>query len=412
MIIIVIVLASLVFEVALLWWVVAKIYIMATNPDEVNREFFSVCPPNKIIIVMRGVNPNRYISNCRGFDVDEETGMLYFINEKDPKNKEFIKLDPATGKIERPERFQSLSAQTFTGLLDELWGIHYLGIPPMGKLYSFTSEWNDVTKMLSSPSTPNQERGEEVDFGFVARKKRIASFSVMMNAGWVIKNCETGKGAADPTLVHKPRPDMVAIDFFIFSTIVIVNVNQAFIMTKWTEGVDAIIRRVCTAYSGKYNTDNLGEDGGALLIEMLWKANAEILEKYGVAFYNLAYNGWDYSGTPEEKAEIRRQSRLVWLSKQQAEAKKNETDAAAYDIEKKGDAQAKALEAVGNAQNKVRNGRVEGFKQMGDQAGAIAVAEAMPDVKPGVTLSFGGALSILAQTGKGGKNETDPTAVK
>ena len=118
----IIIIAIVVAEAAAVWWVAAKIYKLASNPNEVSRKYFSVCPPNKIIIPMSGENVRKYVSNCRGFDIHQDTGIMYFIDdEKVSKGGGEIKLLP-DGKIERPERFQSLSSQTYTGILDELWG--------------------------------------------------------------------------------------------------------------------------------------------------------------------------------------------------------------------------------------------------------------------------------------------------
>ena len=301
-------------------------------------------------------------------------------------------------------------------------GVHWLGLPPMGKLYSFKSEWNDVTKTLSSPSAPNEKTEKEIDFGFLAREKMIASFSAMKNYGFCVKNNETGRGTIAPTTLgttNQQRPNMVAIDLYIFSSIVIVNARQAFTTLNWMQGVNTAIREVCTAYCGKYNTDNLGEDGGAELLKLLWLKNPEILKLYGVAFYHLSYNGWDYSGTPAEKAEIYASSRKAWNAKNTADASRKATDAAIYDIEEKGKAKATAITAEGNAEaaiiaakgvaiNAALKGTVDSVNGINPKvAEAIINGKALKDategLRPGATLSLGGNMSILAQPGKEGK---------
>ncbi len=400
---IIVLLAVLVAEIATAWLVVSKIYHMANDPDEANRDFFSVCPPNKIIITMFGANPRKYISNCRGIDFDPVTGILYFI----PKTKGGVRGDlvlDTNGKVESPERFQNLTGQRFEGKLDTLWGIHWLGLPPMGRLYSFKSEWNDVTKRRNGTSTsPDPGSVSEIDFGFRSREKLIASFSIMRNYGWIATGLETGKGTLVTTTVPTAtaaRPDMVQIDIYIFTTIIIYSAYQALIMTNWTEGVDAVIRRVCTAYTGNCNTDNLGSDGGQALLAMLWAENKVLKEKYGVIFYNIEYNGWDYSGTPEEKRAIKEASRKVWLAKQTADAYRLETDSLVDRTTKQAVAEAGAINVKGAAANEIREGQFETYRKSGDRDAQMATADAISVSKPNVLSLNGAPIGVLAQPGK------------
>ncbi len=379
--------------------IMIKAYKMASDNDEVNRKFFTICDPNKIMIVMNGGNPNKFIANINGFNISESSGLL---TPADGTSIGF-KTDGSVNDESLAHFQETKAVQVRTGFFDYLMGMHWMGLPPMRHLHSMNSEWNDVKK-VDTAGKPTKSTN------FIPRKEMIASYSFMRPYGLVAVGMEMGSANVTPSTV---RPDMVPVDIEVYVMIAIMNPYQALIMTNWLKGIEAIFIQVCTKYCSTHSLKELEADFGQTIIQELLKNNQEILAKYGVVIYDSRYNGYEFHGVDEEeKKSIIEASLTNWKASVAGDAvittaTKNQ-EAAVTNAKTLGiQARANAVKTLteGRATIRIQKGVMQNYAILGENSGQAALAYGLEHTNA-TAVSLGGMPTLNTVQIPTGKKDT------
>lgn len=297
-------------------------------------------------------------------------------------------LDASTGRIKDQDSFVNKNNVGKSGLYFIGW------IPFVNRIHVFHFAWDELAKEESTGP------------GFEIKARTIDSpfFSPAKTFAFWVKEVEMGgyhaKKQIDDTKSGDPTPDdpdtiaqRLVISLVLSGRVVIVDATKALIISNWYKQVHSIITQACTKYCGRITIDRLIENAGTELVEEIMLKNFELLERYGIVFFDLNYNGYQYAGdnvkeieeasTERFQAQQRGQGALA-EAQGKAQALLEMATAQATQVEKMAVAEANAIQLKGKA-------NADALKLLREAAGddpAVLQALAIRDTKV-TTLALG-----------------------
>jgi hypothetical protein len=275
------------FPVFLVYWV-------ARHGKPQYRWPFTEVPLGRAMIIKCGSRPIRVIT---GGSSTYKNFLLVDTNGN-PITKD--SLDASTGQIINRDSFVNKDNICKSGLYFIGW------IPFVNRVHVFHFAWDELAKEESSGP------------GFEIKARTIDSpdFSPAKTYAFLAKEVEMGGDSN--TKDEKEIAERIIISLILSGRVLIVDVRKALIISNWYKQVSAMVSQICTHYCGTHKIDELIADAGTALIAEIMAKNPEILERYGVVFYGLNYNGYEYSG--ENKKEVAEAANRRFVAKQKGEA--------------------------------------------------------------------------------------------
>ncbi|MCX6717420.1 MAG: hypothetical protein NTU76_01960, partial [Candidatus Taylorbacteria bacterium] len=300
------------------------VYWFARHGKPQNRWPFTEVPLGRAMVIKRGSLPVRVITGggatYRDFHLVDTKGKPMDENSLDKKNGQIIDRDifVNTNKVGKS-------------------GLYFIGwIPFVNRVHTFHFAWDELAK-------------EEVKSGFEVKSLTMdtALISITKTFAFVAKELEMG---GDKTPSNEEQSSQrIVITIVLSGRVLIVDVMKALIVANWYKQVNAKITQICTKWCGTHKIDELIADAGAKLIKEIMKSNAEILKKYGVVFYGLNYNGYEYTGGNRDEIEKAMNKRVIAQQEGEADLVKAEKKAKGTVITAGADAEAIKLKGIAQA---------------------------------------------------------------
>ena len=342
------------------------LYWFARHGKPKNRWPFTEVPLGKAMIIKRGSLPIRVITGgnavYKNFHLVDTKGI--------PMSKESFDGD---GQIKDRDSFVDNNKVGKSGL-------YFIGfIPFVNRVHTFHFSWDELEK-------------QETKAGFEIKSITMdtAPFSIAKTFAFVAKELEMG---GDETPGDDSQSSQrIVITIVLSGRVLIVNVMKALIIANWYKQVSAKVTQICTQWCGIHKIDQLIADAGAELVKEIMKSNAEILEKYGVVFYGLNYNGYEYTGG--NRAEIEKAMNKRVIAQQEGEADLVKAGKKAKEIVITATADAEAIKLKGIAQ-------ADALKLLREAAGndpAMMQALAIQSTQVN-TLVLGGTAGVMVGSG-------------
>lgn len=331
-----------------------------------SRDFLlTKVPEGEIKVIMRGDSISRYISNIRGYSV-LETGEVVPANDRN--------------RVRRSPH---------NAILFRLFGVEFIGIPPLWSVLRYNFQWNKYSKPDSGSAYIVESRAEEV-----------SSLFMRSNYAIIVDGAETeGK---------------IPLRILLLITTQVTNAHTALFLNKrpdWLAKVTASVKSATRDYTGSVDlnditraqneghtipagTDPVVTKFGSCIMNLNRSSagsNSSLSVLAGVEIIAVNFISYDVDGPIAE--ELNKVTVLEVTAKEKAKATIIDAEAKAQAIKKVADADKERLEKTYGVISSMPHGH------------AIRMAEAIENTKV-TTLVLGNAVQpTLPLNSKGGTDE-------